>query len=195
MDDTNLGWFNAIAARWGVGAAWRALLVLPALAFVLGLVLGAMACWPLARAPLSARLEAQQRQAAEDKAGALRLQMEALRSAQAHGDQLTATLQAREQTISQLSKDRSDAFAKLKAAGVRPAVDRPCLDDSALRLLDGAPGLRVDALPEAAAGTDAADARAATDSDLFVWALHTGAQYEQCRARLGALIEWHRGGK
>jgi hypothetical protein len=62
-----------------------------------------------------------------------------------------------------------------------------------LRVLDGATGLQVAHLPEAPRDPAAAGATVATDTDVARWALDVGAQHEQCRARLDALIAWHQG--
>lgn len=111
----------------------------------------------------------------------------ALLEAQTRGDALSRQLMAAARAASRLRKERDDA--------VRTATTgRVCLDADALRVLDGAPGLAV-ALPTAASGTAGADGAIATDTDLARWALAAGEQYEACRGRLGALIEFHEGAR
>ncbi|TXI17650.1 MAG: hypothetical protein E6Q67_12780 [Roseateles sp.] len=109
-----------------------------------------------------------------------------LEAAQQRGDQLTRQLATAERQIQTLTTEKRDALKKA-------TTGRACLGTAALRVLDGAAGIRVAGLPAAAGGTAAADGRVATDSDIGQWALDAGAQYEQCRERLGALIAWHRG--
>jgi hypothetical protein len=106
-----------------------------------------------------------------------------LLDAQTHGDTLTRQLAAATRAASRLRKERDDA---LQTA----TTGRVCLDTAALRVLDGAPGLAV-ALPTATSGTAAADGAVATDTDVARWALGAGDQYEECRRRLDALIDFH----
>lgn len=107
----------------------------------------------------------------------------ALLDAQTRGDALTRQLAAATRAASRLRKERDDA---LQTA----TTGRVCLDAAALRVLDGAPGLAV-ALPTAAGGAAAADGAVATDTDVARWALGAGEQYEECRRRLDALIDFH----
>lgn len=107
-----------------------------------------------------------------------------LQAAQERGDALTLQVADRDGQINSLLKEKRHALAQT-------TFGRACLGTAALRVLDGAAGLRVADLPEASGGTDAADGRVATDTDLGQWALDAGAQYERCRQRLGALIDWH----
>lgn len=110
--------------------------------------------------------------------------LQTLQAAQRKGDTLSAALARKEQQISQLQKDKRDAV-KLATMG------RPCLDGPALRLLGAAPGLRLGSLPETSGSAAATDAAVASDTDIAGWVIDAGAQYEQCRERLGALIDWH----
>lgn len=107
--------------------------------------------------------------------------------AQARGDVLTRQLSAATRAASRLRKERDHAL-QLATTG------RACLDGAALRVLDGAPGLRVD-LPAATGGAAGADGAVATDTDLARWALDAGEQYEACRGRLGALIDFNEGAR
>lgn len=122
-----------------------------------------------------------------DQARALLAQADAaslvLLEAQQRSDTLTHELEAWRQTAA----EKQEA---LDAALLRATTGRRCLDAGALRLLDGATGLRVD-LPPAAGGAVAAHAAAATDTDLARWIARTGRQYEECRQRLDTLINWH----
>lgn len=152
-------------------------------------------------APL--RLQLAEARSAHDQVQRLAadLAVQRLQAAQARGDALSLRLAEREQSISTLTQEKRHALANT-------TTGRACLGPAALRVLDGAPGLRVSRvadLPEAASGAAAAGGAVATysddqqptgrwasDSDIGTWALATGAQYEQCRARLDALIGWHR---
>ncbi len=108
-----------------------------------------------------------------------------LQAAQARGDVLTRDLSAATRAATRLRKERDDALSRV-------TTGRVCLDEPALRVLDAAPGLRV-VLPDAAGRTTGADAgRAATDSHVAHWALDAGGQYDECRRRLDALIDWHK---
>lgn len=106
-----------------------------------------------------------------------------LLAAQQRSDALTHELEAWRQTAAQKQE-------ALDAALLRATTGRRCLDAGALRLLDGATGLRVD-LPPASGRAAAADGATATDTDLARWIAGAGRQYEECRQRLDALINWH----
>lgn len=126
---------------------------------------------------------------AEDQRLAARNAAKRLQDATARGDLLTQHVAEHELQIQTLTKEKRDALKKTTSG-------RACLGPAALRVLDGATGLRVADLPEtpgSAADADGAVATYSSDSDIGGWALDAGAQYEQCRKRLGALIEWHRG--
>lgn len=106
-----------------------------------------------------------------------------LLESQARSDQLTNALNA-------AARRAANTQEKLNAELRRATAGRTCLDQPALRLLDGAHGLRV-AVPAAGRGAVAADGAVATDTDVGTWIARVGQQYDECRARLDALIEWH----
>jgi hypothetical protein len=111
-----------------------------------------------------------------------------LLTAQARSDTLTRQLSTARLAAAQDRKERNRAIAQLTDAGV-------CLREPALRVLDGAPGIRVD-MPDAGSGAAGADAgRVATNSDIAGWTLDAGSQYAECARRLTALINWHEQGK
>lgn len=131
----------------------------------------------------TALAEAEARHAARERAHAEAASMKLLAAAE-RGDALTRDLWAARRAAETLKKERDDAIA-LGTTG------RECFDAAALRVLDGAPGLRVD-LPETARGADGADADlTATDTDIGRWALAAGERYDECRRRYQALIDWH----
>lgn len=133
----------------------------------------------------TALAQAEQRHTAWQLAQAEAASM-AMYQAQRRGDALTQALHAARRDADQLKQERDDALSQLTDG-------RDCLREPALRVLDGAPGLRVQ-LPDPAGGVVAADAgRVATDADLAGWALDAGLAYAECTRRLSALIRWHTG--
>lgn len=115
---------------------------------------------------------------------------EALQAAQAKGDALSTELLLRTRQIDQLQQESHRAITQA-------TTGRTCLDSAALRVLKRAPGITTVSAPTsstAAAGepvaTDADDSFA-TDTQVATWAIDAGAQFETCRARLDALIDWH----
>jgi len=122
-----------------------------------------------------------QRQAKED-----------LLAAQARGDALTTGLMAQQDQITLLRSEKQNA---IKAA----TTGRACLGADALRVLDTAPGITVAGPAEAtsitaAAGEAAApDTNVSTDTNIALWIIDAGADYEVCRTHLDALIDWNLG--
>lgn len=141
-----------------------------------------------------AHMREQQAQAQQAQAqAALDLAQAARRAADAAQAQLAQALHSN-QTLTQ---ERRHALQQA-------TTNRTCLAGPALRVLDGAPGLRLAQLPHGAAGLadpHAGAAAAAADlgtapewvsseADIAGWILTAGSQYEECRARLGALIDY-----
>lgn len=132
----------------------------------------------------------------------------ALEDARRRGDELQARVAAAEQARAALIREKDHVLAQA-------ASGRACLRGAALRVLDGAPGLRVLAVPPAAGGAAAEDAAAAaaagqpagaepsgpglkqppeavaSERQVARWMLAAGEQYEACRWRLAALVDWH----
>jgi hypothetical protein len=202
--------FNWIGTRFSVGAAWGFLSWgLPLAALAAGAAGGGWAAWNLGRAPLrmenadlrEAHAEATRKAAL---AGAARLQVAQERS-ESLATELLETLAAN----AQLTEEKTHA---LQTA----TTGRACLSGRALRVLHGAPGITVagaDGLPPPRAGAAAPGAAPAapdhadgtgtkqpspgaileaTDTAVAVWIATAGQQYEACRARLNALIAWHK---
>lgn len=164
-------------------AALGAMVLLAVALFALGGVAGAtVTAWRK-----NAEIAALHTAAAQREAQLAEHASRGLMEAQTRGDALTRQLSAATRAASRLRKERDHAL-QLATTG------RACLDGAALRVLDGAPGLRVD-LPATAAGAAGADGAVATDTDLARWALDAGEQYEACRGRLGALIDFHEGAR
>lgn len=150
--------------------------------------------WSTGRAPLLTELANQDNAHTREKLRTFERTAEVLQDAQDRGDALYSTLAARLAEIDQLTKEKHHAIANV-------TTGRACLGGPALRLLSTAPGLSVSGLAQAPGGAAATDAAAATDtdntgivstdSDIAGWAIDAGAQFEVCRARLDALIDWY----
>lgn len=167
--------------------ALLACVVLVGLAYSTGKTKGFAAGVEQGQAPLLRDLAALREQHAARERQAAAAQAERLAKAQAKGEELQLELLRLERLNRQHVKERQDGLAT-ETFGV------PCLGSGALRLLDGAPGLRIAALPtaaSAASGADGATTPAASDRDVASWALAAGEQHERCRARLDALRRWH----
>ncbi|MCV2359648.1 hypothetical protein LNV08_11775 [Paucibacter sp. TC2R-5] len=156
-----------------------------------------------------AQLAGLQAEHAQQRAQAVQTALAAEQIARAAADSSQARLAALLQTNATLTQEKTLALQQA-------TFDRPCLGGRALRVLNGAPGLRVAELPSGAArpadpgGTAASHPGAAREpgelaestklgepdewvsSDRAVahWILNAGAQYEACRARLDALIDY-----
>lgn len=201
--------FNFIATRFSVSAAWRAFtLWVPVLALLAGAAAGAWGGWQLGRAPLLVSLAELRETHTEQTRLVQQASAKRLQVAQERGESLAAELAQTLTTNAQLTQEKTHAL--------QTATDgRACLSNRALRVLHGAPGIRVagaDGLPApkppaAAAGATAAapahdagqqnpdkpqpDELVATDTGLALWIANAGGQYEACRQRLNALIAWH----
>lgn len=154
-----------------------------AAAFAGGMAVAGPGAWYLGRLPLQAELATERAAEAQQKFRVAERAAQVLQAASDRGDALSAKLAQSQTQIDQLTRSRRNEIAKV-------TTGRACLDGPALRLLDGAPGLRVGGLAKTASGTAAADGAAASDTDITGWALDAGAQYETCRNRLDALIDW-----
>jgi len=196
--------FNLVAMRFGANAAWRAFAVwLPLLALLAGAAAGAWGGYTVGRAPLLVDLAQLRESDSEAARVAAIANARRLQAAHERSDVLGGQLAQVLASNSQLSQEKTHAL-RLAATG------RVCLSERALSVLNGSPGLRVAGLdrvptaqPAAAAagGATAADSdpptatgapeRIATDEDIGTWSIGAGAQYETCRARLDALIDWH----
>ena len=75
----------------------------------------------------------------------------------------------------------------------RVTTGRPCLGPAAVRLLNGTGAAPVAVVPAPAGPPAAEGGAAASDSDVAGWIAGAQGQYETCRARLGALIDFEEG--
>ncbi|MES2948641.1 MAG: hypothetical protein V4858_08865 [Pseudomonadota bacterium] len=154
------------------------------------MVAAASVGWTVGRAPLLTQLAQQDGAHTREKLRSFERAAEVLQDANDRGDQLITALELRQADINQLAREKRDAITKV-------TTGRTCLGESALRLLNSAPGLSVSGLAPAVSGTVAAGTAAAPDSvvssdtEVATWIVDAGAQYEVCRTRLNALIDWH----
>jgi len=103
-----------------------------------------------------------------------------LEAAVARGNTLSSRLAQTESTLNKKTLEVSREIARL-------TTGRPCLGAAAVSLLNGGPAPK---LSQASGQPVAEDGAVATDTDIAWWIAGTQGQYETCRARLGALIDW-----
>lgn len=145
------------------------------------------------------RLRAEHAQARADAAETARLRERAAHLASQRA------LAALADTLADQARTTEERRRALPAAA---SADRPCLREPALRVLDGAPGIRVRpgmSEPAARAAAPGAAAAAAagqpgpaepprlstSEADAAGWILSAGQAHEACRAQVAALIAWH----
>ncbi|MCK9987413.1 MAG: hypothetical protein AzoDbin1_03885 [Azoarcus sp.] len=129
--------------------------------------------------------------AARNQAAVAKHASRRLLEAETRGDELTTQLHVANRAALHTQEKLDDALR-------RATTGRACLNGPALRLLDGAHNLTV-AVPPPAGGAAAGDGPAPTDSgelvssdtDVARWIARAGFQYDECRRRLDALIDWH----
>ncbi|WP_445372710.1 hypothetical protein ACH518_09495 [Methylomonas sp. HW2-6] len=104
---------------------------------------------------------------------------------QVRGDALSNRLAHTESDLNLRTLEVTRAVSKV-------TTGRACLGDAAVRLLNRAP--RDDPTVSETAGASVAESAAiATDTDVAGWIGNAQGQYETCRARLGALIDYEEG--
>ena len=139
----------------------------------------------LAKADGDAALAKLQRDHATRETKAAEAALARLQEAQARGDALEARLAAEEASRQTQAQEHAREIKRL-------TTGRPCLNAGTVRLLNeptGRPGAAtVSATP---GGATAADAPAASDTDVAGWIDNAKHQYDTCRGRLDALIDWH----
>lgn len=106
-----------------------------------------------------------------------------LKAAVAIGNTLAATASAAEAA-------RDTALEETRNALRKTTAGKPCLNATTVRLLNDAAGLKPD-LPAAAGQPAGADAAAATDTDVALWAAYARRSYDTCRGRIDALRVFH----
>lgn len=119
-----------------------------------------------------------------------------LRAAQARGDFLEEQLAKSERARETQREEHAREIKRL-------TTGRPCLNAGTVRLLNqSGSGIQPVPVPAPAGGAPAADgaaapdpfepeeAEVATDTDVALWIDGAKGQYETCRSRLQALIDW-----
>lgn len=104
-------------------------------------------------------------------------------AAQQVSDALQRRLDAADQARISQSLEHSREIKRLTRG-------QPCLNAGTVRLLNTSSGIKQPAVPETASRPAAEDAAAATDTDVAEWIDHAVRQYDTCRDRLGALIDF-----
>ena len=160
-----------------------------AVAFLVWTLLAAIAGWQTGReqeqdrctaaiATLKADQATQERQAAQAA-------LDRLQQAQARGDALQARLAAEETDRQTQAQEHAREIKRL-------TTGRPCLNAGTVRLLNEPTGHSGTAtVPATTSGATAADAPASSDTDVAGWIDDAQRQYDACRSRLDALIDWH----
>lgn len=109
-----------------------------------------------------------------------------LLEANTRADALSAQLAATESAAAAATLEKTRAIPHV-------TTGRPCLGPGAVRLLNGAVQPSTGAVPQTPGEPAATDAAVATDTDVAGWIAGVQGQYETCRARLGALIDYEEG--
>lgn len=155
------------------------------IALFIGLGAGAGGGWFVTDAVLTAEIEHIKASQLRKENAALETYKELYAGEVSRGDALSAQLAQTESQLTQRTLEVSRALSKV-------TTGRACLGDAAVRLLNRTP--RDDPIVPEAAGPSATESGAvATDTDVAGWIGNAQWQYETCRARLGALIDFETG--
>lgn len=157
-----------------------------ALLLVLAACLGAAGGYRMGQAPLQVELANLRTQHAETERLRSNAVARELQTAQERGHALSTQLAQRQQTITALERKHHESL--------RPYLSgRPCFDAGAVGVLNDDTNSATSDLSKTASAPAATDGRFATDTDVGSWITHTKAAYNDCAARLNALIDWVRG--
>lgn len=159
------------------GQPW-AIVIIACCIFLLGLKLG----YAIGDVKVS-QLEKQQVTTERD---AVKSALERLVASQQRSDVLEARLHTSESLRLTQAQEHQREIKRL-------TTGRPCLNRGTVSLLNSSTGIQPATLPEAPGRTLAEDAPAATDTDVAEWIDHAIGQYDTCRDRLGALIDYYQG--
>lgn len=136
-------------------------------------------------ATIRAELASVKAQHSEEKAQATQAALERLQTAKQRADALQTALDVTEQRLAITKTELSHEIQKSTSG-------RACLSGRTVRMLNrAAAGSDPAPLPNAASGPAETNAGIATDTDIATWINSATAQYNICRARLDALIDWH----
>ncbi|WP_199031706.1 hypothetical protein [Ralstonia sp. ASV6] len=148
---------------------------------------GALGAWAFTRNHYTAEIADMKTTQATALATAEQTARERLEAEQKRGNVLSAKLATTEASLTKQTQELSNALSRL-------TTGRKCLDAPVVRVLNGtSSGAASDDMHAATGTPDAADGPAATDTDVAGWINHAKGQYETCRARLGALIDFEEG--
>jgi len=143
---------------------------------------GSGAGWYMTDAVLGKQIARMEADYANEKAAAEKVYRERFIATQALGNTLSGRLAQTESHLTQKTKELSYALSKV-------TTGRACLNGAAVRLLNNADN-DSSAVPQTTGSSAAEDAAVATDTDIADWIGSAKGQYESCRARLGALIDF-----
>lgn len=154
----------------------------------LSCVVGVVTGYTSAKKECKAQILRIERDAQEARASALEAINAKLKTETERGEKLSQQLINAESALNQKSQE-------LRHEITRSTRGRACLDARTVRLLNnaGRDAAADDALPKTAGAPDAAHGAAASDTDVAQWAAEARSQYELCRARLDALINYEEG--
>lgn len=129
-----------------------------------------------------AEIDRIERAHAEQRARDAEAANEEIDAATKRGNELAARVTAAEATRDLALQETQDALRRV-------TTGRPCLSAVAVRLLNEPGGLK-NALSGAPGEPAGADAAAATDTDVALWAAFARRSYDTCRGRIDALAEF-----
>lgn len=139
----------------------------------------------LAKADGDAAVAKLQRDHANRETEAAEAALARLQQAQARSDALQARLAAEETNRQTQAQEHAREIKRL-------TTGRPCLNAGTVRLLNEPTGHSgIATVPATTSGATTADAPAASDTDVAGWIDNARLQYDACRGRLDALIDWH----
>ncbi|ALF87418.1 MULTISPECIES: hypothetical protein [Ralstonia solanacearum species complex] len=148
---------------------------------------GALSAWSYTRNHYVAEIAGMTADQATAREKAEKIARELLEAEQKRGNALSDTLAKKETAITEKTQELANALSRL-------TTGRKCLDARVVRVLnDSSTGTATDNVRATTGTSDAADGPAATDTDVASWINHAKGQYEICRARLGALIDFEKG--
>jgi prophage endopeptidase len=158
-----------------------------AIVFIIGFVIASVFVGTLQEGRIDAlRLEHMndKLQQADAQTAALRAAQRRFTLAEARGNQLQSELDAKIDLYLKTYEEKRHAINLLTER-------RVCLNAPTVRLLNSADGDTATNLPTPATGITAQSDAIATDTDVAGWIANAQQQYDTCRARLDALIDWH----
>lgn len=172
-----------------IGRTW--LMRLATLGTLTGLALGGVAGWQLADALGAKRLAQCEHARADERAKAATAAARRLQAAQAAADTAVRQEAARRHAAEHQTRETQRALYRL-------TTGRPCLSGPAVGLLNAAPGIAPERLPQPAGGPAHPPAAAAahpgqpgaSDRDVAGWIADAAGQYDACRGRIDALRAW-----